>query len=908
MNDSGGSVMWNLRLCKALFITIRVFLMALPVLAQPEIEVVVRASNEWCSWPENMTDGGAYDSYPIKRVVEFKIIISNTGSADLNLNTPLTLIGPGAGILEWVQQPAAVVGPQSSTEAKFLITGGTKGWNTANLAIGNNDPDESPFDITLNILVAESHLLGQYFNGDLISYDGFTYDWPVDVAIGETSEVDVYLINYDTDGPSCSVGDIEFTGNPYIAVNGNSAFTLTQPQDAVFFYGTSYKIHFTPTAAGTQTAEISFRYKAAGTRVFFPFNFTVRANPLCPDIRVQDIFVIDGEGPDITCKIRVCNRGMAATRDKFKNRIYLSADEQITDSDYQINDWNVHVPLGIDASQTSWDIKSMVTGVPPGEYYLGVIADAKSVIPESDENNNTGYNDLVKVVIPESGLSPSSLDVPLAALPPVIDGIPDPVWFSTASHPLTIPGRDGNNTPPEEWLDCYAQFRMMVDETSCYLLIEAFDDMPHGTAGTDDLKDAFTLVFAAADSGDRALSVVDPQVLSLRYEYGEDTEITGRVPGSVCKFANSNCGYNLEIELPAESLLSQVQPGQTFAFDLRMTDIDASGPEHTLTWSSTEPNLTSRPDLMGTARIIDYQADSPMIIPEGIMAPVIDGSVEEAAWENIPWISADIFVDNTDGNPLNPPFDMQTLDDWNDCRTQVKFMWMDAGLYFFANVLDDRLVTDHADYWMNDGFQIFIDANNDKTTTGDANDEEFNFRPSGPASDHASEVTAGGWTLEALIDITQATGIVPSAGRLIGLEVQLNDNDGPGRDLWRRWWGNDDAAWSNPSLWGTAKLEGEVTALVPSSAETPVRFSLDQNYPNPFNPSTTIQYDVPMAGPVRLTVHDLLGREVAVLVNESRPAGTYKVTWNADHCAAGIYLCRLEAGGMEVARKLVLEK
>jgi len=75
----------------------------------------------------------------------------------------------------------------------------------------------------------------------------------------------------------------------------------------------------------------------------------------------------------------------------------------------------------------------------------------------------------------------------------------------------------------------------------------------------------------------------------------------------------------------------------------------------------------------------------------------------------------------------------------------------------------------------------------------------------------------------------------------------------------------------------------------------PTVFALDQNFPNPFNPSTTIQYQLPADSRVSLKVYDMLGREVATIVNEERPAGYHEVRWIASNAASGVYFYRLEA-------------
>jgi poly(beta-D-mannuronate) lyase len=85
-------------------------------------------------------------------------------------------------------------------------------------------------------------------------------------------------------------------------------------------------------------------------------------------------------------------------------------------------------------------------------------------------------------------------------------------------------------------------------------------------------------------------------------------------------------------------------------------------------------------------------------------------------------------------------------------------------------------------------------------------------------------------------------------------------------------------------------------------------FNLAQNYPNPFNPNTMMRYEVSVTSPVTLRVFDLLGREVALLVNEIKPAGSYMVQWNAAGCASGIYFACLGSAGQARVKKMVLTK
>ena len=85
-------------------------------------------------------------------------------------------------------------------------------------------------------------------------------------------------------------------------------------------------------------------------------------------------------------------------------------------------------------------------------------------------------------------------------------------------------------------------------------------------------------------------------------------------------------------------------------------------------------------------------------------------------------------------------------------------------------------------------------------------------------------------------------------------------------------------------------------------------FSLSQNYPNPFNPVTTISYKIVGIQDVKLTVYDILGREIATLVNEQQQPGSYQVRWDATNVASGIYFYQLNTGGFIDTRKMILVK
>ena len=117
------------------------------------------------------------------------------------------------------------------------------------------------------------------------------------------------------------------------------------------------------------------------------------------------------------------------------------------------------------------------------------------------------------------------------------------------------------------------------------------------------------------------------------------------------------------------------------------------------------------------------------------------------------------------------------------------------------------------------------------------------------------------------------------------------------------------------SIIGIIQGEGTICGGVNSidsgtDGEVPKEFALDQNYPNPFNPTTKISWQSPVGGHQTLKVYDVLGNEVATLVNEYKEAGTYNVefTINNLQLSSGIYFYRLQAGAFNETKKMILMK
>ena len=115
---------------------------------------------------------------------------------------------------------------------------------------------------------------------------------------------------------------------------------------------------------------------------------------------------------------------------------------------------------------------------------------------------------------------------------------------------------------------------------------------------------------------------------------------------------------------------------------------------------------------------------------------------------------------------------------------------------------------------------------------------------------------------------------------------------------WDWWWTIDNVCIKGYGLTGIVNNEGQI----------PKTYSLSQNYPNPFNPTTQIIFDLPKQENVSLKIYDVLGKEVATLVNELRSAGIYTISFDGYSLSSGVYFYRLEAGNFVSVKRMVLIK
>ncbi len=119
---------------------------------------------------------------------------------------------------------------------------------------------------------------------------------------------------------------------------------------------------------------------------------------------------------------------------------------------------------------------------------------------------------------------------------------------------------------------------------------------------------------------------------------------------------------------------------------------------------------------------------------------------------------------------------------------------------------------------------------------------------------------------------------------------------------------NGISAYGNNLFVDSIYVKNSIVGIVPVGNLIPSIYSLEQNYPNPFNPVTNIKFGIPYSGNVKLIVFDILGREVATLINEFKSSGNYVVDFDASSLSSGAYFYRIESGSFTETKKMFLVK
>ena len=370
---------------------------------------------------------------------------------------------------------------------------------------------------------------------------------------------------------------------------------------------------------------------------------------------------------------------------------------------------------------------------------------------------------------------------------------------------------------------------------------------------------------------------------------------------------------------------------------------------------ATDENGNKSTVSASTSPVSNFGRGVPVVSPTAPTDFKADGDLSE--WSNVvPFVVGT--TENSYGTPnvTTAGGGAGTFDDANDTGGKFYIAMDDSMLYMAADIIDNVVISDTANtgggWWTGDALQMCLglyDARGPKHNSlkrGAKPDYKLYFTQSAANSDngggelakngdghyfHSNNGTTqtanytvefrisldslrmkvSGWDASAGTNSTPDSLYVPKVGDRLPVELLIHDNDsGSGLDAITTLSKLDnDRAHQTTEVWTYTFLGNKDGNKLSTEQDIVANvFSLEKNYPNPFNPTTTIEYSIGIAGPAKLMIYDILGREVVSLVNEYKQVGRHKVMWNASTMSSGVYFYRLETPTFTKTQKMILMK
>ena len=261
-------------------------------------------------------------------------------------------------------------------------------------------------------------------------------------------------------------------------------------------------------------------------------------------------------------------------------------------------------------------------------------------------------------------------------------------------------------------------------------------------------------------------------------------------------------------------------------------------------------------------------------------------------WDGSAWVNSSKYSYTYNGNNNLTEYFYQT---WDGSA------WVNNYKYSYTydgnnNLTEDLYQTWDGVSWVNSSKSSYIyDGNNNQTELliqywdGSAWANNYKYSYTYDGNNNQTEALMQLWNSFAWVNISKDS-------------YTYDGNNNKIEALRQNW---DGSAWVNSSQ--NSYVYIPVTA-VNEDLSSVYSYNLSNNYPNPFNPSTKISWQLPVRGQVLLKVYDVLGNEVATLINEEKPAGIYEVIFDASDLASGVYFYRLQTNGFTQTKKMILMK
>jgi hypothetical protein len=553
----------------------------------------------------------------------------------------------------------------------------------------------------------------------------------------------------------------------------------------------------------------------------------------------------------------------------------------------------------------------------------------------------------------------SLYQIPKTKVVPVIDGQQDQIWkaidwngqrWYNVGDPPTAPADSGAGLA--------GLSKAMWDANNMYWLVYTIDDnIVDIPANSNWNQDAVELYIDGANDKATGTSLTGTQYqltfshwtkgIEVGHWYNAGARATLDSTGIEYKIADvaddaGFPGWMLEVKIPLANLGidGSAAGGQKVGWEIQQDESDdaATGRQFMSKWWSNSNNSWANGGIWGTAVMDTREVDTVLQILKTDKVITIDGTMD-AAYRDANTVTTNLF---RVGDP--PGTDAADTDPLVGAFLTAFPLWDATNMYLFVDVVDGIIVDVPANSnWNQDAIEVYFDGNNDHATgtslTGLQYQFTFSHWTKGIEVGHWYNAGAragfdstgleykitdhdmldnrpgfaeegAGYNVEIKIPLANLGIDGSTDGAKLGFELQLdNSNDAAtGRQGMQKWWSASNNSWANAGIWGYAQLGTGAVGVKETPTSVISSYRLNQNYPNPFNPSTSITFELPKTENVKLTVYNILGKQVAELVNGKLGQGLQTVRFDATNFASGVYIYKLQAGGMTFAKKMMLLK
>lgn len=528
--------------------------------------------------------------------------------------------------------------------------------------------------------------------------------------------------------------------------------------------------------------------------------------------------------------------------------------------------------------------------------------------------------------------------IPKTKIAPVIDGQVDAVWNTLDWNMMRNYHTDGIC---DSGAGLTGLSKMMWDANNLYILFYTVDDVvvdiPSNPTWNQDGVELF-LDGSNDKTAETALKTGQYQWNIPHWLKGQEdghkyVSFTGGVDTTGIEFKIYDVldtegfpGWQLELKIPLDALGidGSAADNQKIGLEFQMDESDnGTARESDAKWWSDNGRSWADASLWGTGILSTREVDTVLQIVKASTAITLDGLMDED-YKNSNSITMNYFrVDGaTDVSGTDPMF---------GSFVTAYPLWDANNFYLFCDVVDGTVIDVPTNPgWNQDAVELFLDGDNDHTPetalhgnqhqpvvphwlkgqeaghmylmnwgTMDTTGIEVKITDHDMRGNDGSLTEEGsGFNVEFKIPLANF-GVDGSsgAGAKFGFEIQHDNGNTTVRDGQQKWWSPNGRSWADASLWGYCQLSDEIiNTKVKTSSSVISSYKLEQNYPNPFNPSTKITFELAKSEKVKLAVYNLLGEQVAELVNGMMSASSHTITFNAQNLASGIYFYRLEAG------------